>query len=65
MYHSSVAVGKSYGVLFMDAQEAERKDELPSTGTAMWLWHVCNREKLDLPELPALWTVSSIVLLPS
>lgn len=28
-----------------------------------WLWHVCDREKLELPCEPALWTVSSIVLL--
>ena len=40
----------------------ERKDELPSTVTAIRLWHVCDRETLDLPELTELWTVSSIVL---
>ena len=28
---------------------AERKDELPSTGSGVWLWHVCDREKHELP----------------
>ena len=41
----------------------QRKDELPSTVSGVSLWHVCDREKLELPCEPALWTVSSIVLL--
>ena len=41
----------------------QRKDELPSTGSGAWLWHVCDRTNLASPETADLWTVSSIVLL--
>ena len=41
----------------------ERGDELPSTGSGVWLWHVCDRTTLASPETAALWAVSSIVLL--
>ena len=41
----------------------ERQDELRSTVGGVSRWHVRDRVTLELSELPALWIVSSIVLL--
>ena len=43
--------------------QAVRQDELPSTVTAIWLWHVCDRAKRELPCLHELWIVRWTVLL--
>ena len=42
---------------------AERKDELRSTASGVSRWHGHDRTTLELSWLPALWIVSSIVLL--
>ena len=41
----------------------ERKDELRSTVGGVSRWHGRDRTTLGISELPALWIVSSIVLL--
>ena len=42
---------------------AQRQDELRSTVGGVSRWHGRDRTTLELSELPALWIVSSIVLL--
>ena len=45
-----------------DTIYVQRQDELRSTVSGVWLWHVCDRAKLELTREPELCMVSSIVL---
>ena len=47
----------------MELYIAQRQDELRSTVGGVSHWHERDRATLELSKLPALWIVSSIVLL--